>query len=274
MAKKLTLGAIRTDGGTQVRVELDQETFLDYGRQMAAGVKFPPIDVFFDGAVYWLADGFHRYYGARESKLPTIDANVRNGTVRDAILFSIGANATHGRPRTNRDKRHAVEMLLADETWREWSDVKIAEAAAVGHSLVSNIRNELSTKEGCDLPATTLGKDGKRRRKPKSRKPKAPKPKAEPKPDAGGETSRVSSVKSKPTEQAVASVDSTSQSSRAKPEAKTEPAPEPSACDRYQQRLIEWTRKQFDNIDGLTWGHAMSVWGSLAELSGAELDAM
>lgn len=92
--------------------------------------------------------------------------------------------------------------------------------------------------------------------------------------DAGGERSRVSSANAKPTEQAAASVASTPQPSRAKPEAKTEPAPEPSACDRYQQRLIEWTRKQFDNIDGLTWGHAMSVWGSLAELSGAELDAM
>lgn len=274
MAKKLTLGSIRPHGGTQVRVELDQETFLDYGRQMAAGVKFPPIDVFFDGSVYWLADGFHRYYGARESKLPTIDANVHNGTVRDAILFAIGANATHGRPRTNADKRHAVEMLLADGTWREWSERQIAKQAAVSYSLVQDVKKELTESVSWAPPETTLGKDGKRRRKPKSRKPKAPKPKAEPKPDAGGETSRVSSVKSKPTEQAAASVASTSQSSRAKPEAKTEPAPEPSACDRYQQRLIEWTRKQFDNIDGLTWGHAMSVWGSLAELSGAELDAM
>jgi hypothetical protein len=176
MIRKLTLAAIRTDGGTQVRVELDQETFLDYGRQMAAGVKFPPVDVFFDGSTYWLADGFHRFYGARESRLLCIDAKVLNGTVRDAILFAIGANTTHGKPRTNKDKRHAVEMLLADEAWREWSDRKIAEVASVDHSTVSRIKGELSQNNSSSQPETTLGRDGKRRHKPKPRRPKIPTP--------------------------------------------------------------------------------------------------
>ena len=80
---------------------------------------------------------------------------------------------TDGRPRTNRDKRHAVEMLLADETWREWSDRQIAEQSAVSHTFVQNMRSELATVASSDLPTTTIGKDGKRRKKPKKRKPKA-----------------------------------------------------------------------------------------------------
>ena len=49
---------------------------------------------------------------------------------------------------------------------------------------------------------------------------------------------------------------------------------EPTTCEAYTTRLVEWTRKQFCNIDGLTWGHAMSVWARLSELSADQLDAM
>jgi len=107
--------------------------------------------------------------------LTCIDAKVHNGTVRDAILFAIGANATHGKPRTNKDKRHAVEMLLADETWREQSDNQLAKIAAVSQPLVSSIRSKLITDISSNQPDTTLGKDGKRRKKPKPRKPRKPK---------------------------------------------------------------------------------------------------
>lgn len=39
---------------------------------------------------------------------------------REAILFIVGANASHGLRRTNADKRRTVERLLADEEWRGW----------------------------------------------------------------------------------------------------------------------------------------------------------
>lgn len=50
----------------------------------AAGVVFPPI-VFFDGADYWLADGFHRLIAAEELGLTEFDADVREGTRRDPL---------------------------------------------------------------------------------------------------------------------------------------------------------------------------------------------
>ena len=65
------------------------------------------------------------------------------GTRRDAILLSVGANAEHGLKRTNADKRRAVEMVLGDEEWRAWSDREIARRCAVSFHLVGTMRSEI-----------------------------------------------------------------------------------------------------------------------------------
>jgi len=166
---KLKLENIRTDGGTQMRVELSRDVFLDYAEQIQAGAKFPPVDVFFDGATYWLADGFHRFYGNREAGKKTIACVVHDGSVRDAILWAVGANATHGHRRTNADKRLAVETLLRDEKWAGWSDREIARKAMVSPNFVSTMRRELSSDDSCEQPEVTTGADGKQRRRPARR---------------------------------------------------------------------------------------------------------
>jgi ParB-like chromosome segregation protein Spo0J len=81
---------------------------------MRDGAQFPPLVVLHDGEAYWLAEGFHRFNAAREAELETIACEVRSGSLRDAILHSAGANATHGLRRTNADKRRAVSILLED----------------------------------------------------------------------------------------------------------------------------------------------------------------
>jgi hypothetical protein len=118
---------------------------------MGEGVVFPPPVVFFDGADYWLASGFHRR-AAHEAVAealglanPEIDCDVRQGTVRDAVLFSVGENATHGMRRTNDDKRRAVLTLLNDPEWAEWSDREIARRCAVDHDMVGRLRPRVVT---------------------------------------------------------------------------------------------------------------------------------
>lgn len=59
----------------------------------------------------------------------------------DAILFSAGANAAHGYPRTNQDKRNDVLRLLNDEEWGQWSDREIARACVVSPDTVGRIGN-------------------------------------------------------------------------------------------------------------------------------------
>jgi hypothetical protein len=69
---------------------------------------------------------------------------VLTGSKRDAILYSVGANANHGKRRTNEDKRKAVLTLLNDEEWSQWSDTKIADQCQVDRSTVGVYRRELA----------------------------------------------------------------------------------------------------------------------------------
>ena len=141
----LELDQIRIDGGTQSRVELNQETVAEYAQAFTAGATFPPVVAFFDGANYWLADGFHRYFGARDAGESAIDAEIRTGTQRDAVLYSWGANDKHGLPRSNADKRNIVTAILKDEQGRQWSDNKIAKDFGFSHPFVGNVRRSLET---------------------------------------------------------------------------------------------------------------------------------
>lgn len=157
----LELEQIRIDGGTQSRVELNQETVAEYAQAFTDGAEFPPVVVFFDGASYWLADGFHRYFGARDAGESAIAVQVINGTQRDAVLYSLKANATHGLKRTNADKRKAVETLLKDAEWAAWSDRKIAEVCGVGYSLVSDVRKAICPIRADAPVARTVERNGK-----------------------------------------------------------------------------------------------------------------
>ncbi|MBW4640774.1 MAG: ParB/RepB/Spo0J family partition protein [Gloeocapsa sp. UFS-A4-WI-NPMV-4B04] len=107
--------------------------------------EFPPILVFYDGEKYWLADGFHRVAAAKKLELSEIAATIRKGTRRDAVLYSVGANATHGLRRTNADKRRSVLTLLGDEEWSQWSNNQIAKQIGVAEGLVRKIKEELSS---------------------------------------------------------------------------------------------------------------------------------
>lgn len=68
------------------------------------------------------------------------------GPRRDAILYSVGANSTHGLRRTNADKRRAVETLLRDEEWQGWSNRKIAEVCGVSEFMVREARPAICEK--------------------------------------------------------------------------------------------------------------------------------
>lgn len=147
----ISLDAIRLDGGTQPRTQTNLFTVGEYAESMRAGAKFPDVVLFFDGADYWLADGFHRVRAATQAGLKEINADVKEGTRRDAVLFSVGANAGHGMRRTNEDKRKAVRTLLEDEEWSQWSDNKIAETCGVSNRFVGNVRDEWLSLNGSKM---------------------------------------------------------------------------------------------------------------------------
>lgn len=133
---------IRIDCGTQSRESIDQQVVSEYAAALKEGAKFPAVVVFHDGLEYFLADGFHRYLSHIQAGLTEIEVEVKNGTVRDAILYSLSANDSHGLRRTNADKRKAVMTLLEDEDWKTWSSSDIARACKVSHVFVIKLRKD------------------------------------------------------------------------------------------------------------------------------------
>jgi hypothetical protein len=170
MTELINLETINTNGGSQARAALCADAVAEFAEAMQLGADFPPVILFQDGSSFWLADGFHRVTAAKQAGLDTILAEVREGTLRDAILFAVGANAEHGLRRSNADKRKAVTMLLADEQWAAKSDRAIAEQCRVSHKLVADVRAEIDTVRVGSSPNTRndarTGRDG-RQYKPK-----------------------------------------------------------------------------------------------------------
>lgn len=142
MSTELQLAIIRRDGGTQPRAYIDDQTVENYAESLTEGEALPPIVVFYDGTDYWLADGYHRYYAAEKLTWKTYPCEIHQGTRRDAVLYSVGANSVHGLPRSNGDKRRSVETLVKDEEWGKWSNCEIARRCAVAESFVRKVKGE------------------------------------------------------------------------------------------------------------------------------------
>lgn len=163
---RLALQDIELDARLQPRERINERLVHDYAERMQDGDEFKPVVVFFDGETRWLADGFHRYYATRENNGTGILADVYAGTFDDALECSVGANATHGLPRTREDTRRAIRSLLQTDKWVQRSDKWIADVvrcsqhtvAAVREELESNLQiancSELHTKDGRTIPRT------------------------------------------------------------------------------------------------------------------------
>ena len=141
--KTIKLKDIVIDAGTQQREKINDDVVAEYAEAMRCGTQFPPVAVFFNSVEYYLADGFHRYFACKSAEIGEINAEIHDGTKRDAILYSFSVNGTHGLRRTNADKRKSVIGMLADDVWTEWSNRDIAKHVGVSHFLVNKLRDEL-----------------------------------------------------------------------------------------------------------------------------------
>ena len=181
---KIKISKVNMDGGTQPRSSINQTVVEEFAADMRDGATFPPVIVFYDGDQYWLADGFHRVRAALMLGSSSIACDIHQGDRRAAVLYSCGANSSHGLRRTNEDKRRAVIVLLNDDEWLAWSDREIARRCGVHHDTVGKLRTSLAktdseprtytTKHGttATMDTTNIGKRPKRE-PPKPRLTKA-----------------------------------------------------------------------------------------------------
>lgn len=159
--KKLNLNVIRLDGGTQAREKLNQEVVQEYSEHMKEGDQFPPVTVFHDGADYWLADGFHRYFATKANGLVSIECDVRTGTLDDAFLYAVSTEANGGNRRglsmTAADYRKVILTMFRHPKWKEWTNAAIAKHVGVSKMTVGRVKKimvpdveEPSTKKYVD----------------------------------------------------------------------------------------------------------------------------
>lgn len=141
--KKLSLDAIRLDGGTQARVQLNNDVVVEYAAHMQEGDTFPPVVVFHDGSDHWLADGFHRYMAHKQNKANEIECEVKTGTLEEAKLFAYGANGRRGLSLSREDKRKIVLQMLAHPEWQKWTNTEIAKHVGVSGMTVGRIKSGL-----------------------------------------------------------------------------------------------------------------------------------
>lgn len=150
MIRNIPLERIKLDPLAQPRDHINADKVGEYAEAMMLGDTFPPLVVFQEGDDYWLADGFHRLHAALGCEFPNYPCEIHRGCLRDAILYSVGANAQHGYPRSNQDKRRSVRRLLNDPEWQRWSDREIARQCRVDHRFVGKLRGEMDTG---DIPS-------------------------------------------------------------------------------------------------------------------------
>ena len=143
---RIPIADLNLHGGTQQRVSFDLSHVAKIEEILQDDGLLDPISVTYDEVNYWVTDGFHRVQAYKNQGFTEIDAIAEKGTHRDAILASIQANANHltALSRSRADKRRAVETLLKDPEWSQWSDRQIAKLAQVSHPMVAAIRKSLS----------------------------------------------------------------------------------------------------------------------------------
>jgi hypothetical protein len=136
----LAIAEIRQDEEIAAR-GVDPDIVAEFQERMTQGDEFPPLQVMRDGdGVNWLWDGWQRLEAATRKGVESIDCAIRKGDRRAALLMSAGANATHGLRRSAEDKRRAVQKLLRDAEWANWSDREIARQCKVSPTFVGEVR--------------------------------------------------------------------------------------------------------------------------------------
>ena len=169
---RVQLTKIRLDGGTQPRKEIDEPMVQHYTEVLLEGKdKFPPIDLWFDGKAYWPSDGFHRFHAHKRAGFTDIEANINQGTKRDAFLACLKANGKHGKPRSPDERRYVVQLALEDIELGEKSDAEIAVICDVSSMTVGRVRKALGLEK-----TMRIDKNGRKVDVSKSGRPIAPEP--------------------------------------------------------------------------------------------------
>jgi len=140
--KSIPLKDICLDGKTQQR-PVEDKVVARYAAMKKDGSIFPPVEIITDGKSNFLWDGFHRYFAAIKLGKKYIEANVVNGTQRDAIYLSFSANKLNAFPRQPGTAKGIVGTILKDKEWSKMTAREIANHVGVTERYVFKIQSAL-----------------------------------------------------------------------------------------------------------------------------------
>jgi uncharacterized ParB-like nuclease family protein len=174
--KDLSIDHIHAHPDCQIRMETKEEKVQEYEERLRNGTEFPPLVVFIGETqvdskdhpmrnYHFIGDGFHRYRAAKRAGLKTIkcEVNIVKNSMHAAVLHACGANDEHGIPRTNADKRRAVEVywnIFCRGMEVRKSSTIIAKICKVTHTFVDTVIDEIETKHGIRITKIE-GEDGR-----------------------------------------------------------------------------------------------------------------
>ena len=176
--KQIPIDQIRIERDLQCRCELNTETISEYAAAIEAGDRLPPVTVFNDNGVLWLAAGFHRVAAHRRAGKADVAAQVVDGTRADAAWFGLGDNRVNGLRMSNADKERAVKIALQLRPGD--SDRLIASHIGVSEHTVAKYRPKSESGAQVAHLERRTGADGKQY--PSQRKPAARSPADDPPP--------------------------------------------------------------------------------------------
>jgi hypothetical protein len=149
--EKVRLARVEIDRSTQARDRKSPERVEELLEVLQAGKEFkddPELYYDIENKCYWVGDGFHRLDAYERHGREKIWALVRGGTLRDAMIHAAGANHDHGMPRTRKDLRRAIRLLLEDEQIARMSDTTVAAMAHTTDKTVAAVKRELGIGGG------------------------------------------------------------------------------------------------------------------------------
>lgn len=131
---------------TQMRTSIDENYIEELQDALEANkdLRFPPIDLIItpEGKIF-IVDGFHRLHAYTRARRNNIPVRIAKGTKEDAIKSAAGANSTHGKRRTNADKKKAAKTLFALDGMANKSDNYLARILNVSQPFIGKVREEL-----------------------------------------------------------------------------------------------------------------------------------
>ncbi len=154
--RELPIDELVLDPSLNLRDRLDDFTVERYAD---AWLRMPPVTVFEVDGQWLLADGFHRHAAAVMIGKRSLPAEIREGSISDALDFVASVNLFHGLPLTRSERRRAVEVKLRIHP--DWSDRRLAEELAIGRELIGKIRKMLVESGQIEAAVSRVGADGK-----------------------------------------------------------------------------------------------------------------